>query len=119
MAKDPEPFEVLTAAAQKTAGEAVERTQKAMENYFGWIQTSIPTVPWINTDLNKQLLRYATQNFSDTISFIQRLGQAKDFQEVAKIQTDFMEAQLRAFNERTKELGEAITTAMKARDQSS
>ena len=91
----------------------MQRTQKAMENYFGWVQGSIPTVPWINPDLNKQLLRYATENFIDTVNFIQKLGQAKDFQDVAKIQTEFMQAQFQAFNERTKELGEAITAATK------
>lgn len=117
MANDPESFETLTAAAQKTADQVVDRTQKAMENYFSWVQTNMPAVPWINTDLNKQLLRYATENFTETINFIQKLSQAKDFQEVAKIQTDFMETQLHAFNERTKELGEAITTATKALDK--
>jgi hypothetical protein len=119
MAKDPEHFEALTAAAQRTADQTVQLTQKAMENYFNWTQTSIPTIPWINTDLNKKLLRYATENFTDTVKFIQSLGMAKDFQEVAKIQSEFMEAQLRAFHERTQELSEAISAATGTQDKSS
>jgi hypothetical protein len=119
MAKDPQQFEALTATAQKTADQTVQLTQKAMENYFNWVQTGIPSIPWINTDLNKKLLRYATENFTNTVKFLQNLSAAKDFQEVAKIQTEFMEAQLQAFHERTQELGEAISTAAKAQEKSS
>jgi len=42
---------------------------------------------------------------------MRKLSQAKDFAEVARIQTDFMQSQFSAFGEQAKGLGEAYTKA--------
>jgi Phasin protein len=68
-------------------------------------------LPWSNTNLNRVLLRNATQNVSATFAFVQKLSQAKNFEEVAKIQTEFMEAQMQRFNEQAKILGEIYAKA--------
>jgi hypothetical protein len=39
------------------------------------------------------------------------LTQAKDFQDIFRIQTEFMQAQLKEFDEQTRSLGEAFTKA--------
>jgi len=62
MAKDKEPFESLTATAAQTAERMTKQTQGAMENYFGWLQTTMSALPWSNTNLNRILLSNATQN---------------------------------------------------------
>ena len=111
MAKDKEPFEGLTTAAQQTAKQITERTQGAMENYFGWLQTTMSAFPWSNTNLNRILLSHATQNVTATFAFMQKLSQAKNFQDVAKIQTEFMQMQMNSFNEQAKTLGEIYTNA--------
>ena len=64
MAKDKEPFEPLKGIAKQTAEQITGRTQEAMENYFGWLQQTMSASPWGSTDLNKKLLRYATENVS-------------------------------------------------------
>ena len=51
MATDKEPFEGLTTAAQQTAKQITEQTQGAMQNYFGWLQTTMSAFPWSNTNL--------------------------------------------------------------------
>ena len=111
MAKDKEPFEGLTTAAQQTAKQITEQTQGAMENYFGWLQTTMSEFPWSNTNLNRILLSHATQNVTATFAFMQKLSQAKNFQDVAKIQTEFMQMQMNSFNEQAKILGEIYTNA--------
>jgi hypothetical protein len=112
-----EPFESLTATAAQTADQMTKQTQGAMENYFGWLQTSMSSFPWSNTNLNRILLSNVTQNVTATFAFVQKLSQAKDFQEVVKIQTDFMQAQMNSFNEQAKVLsemyGKAAEDAMK------
>jgi hypothetical protein len=82
-----------------------------METYFGWLQNSMSMLPWSNTNLNRILLSNATKNFAATLTFVQRLSQAKTFQEVVKIQTEFMQAQMNSFNEQAKILGEIYTNA--------
>jgi hypothetical protein len=51
-----------------------ERTKHAMENYFGWLQNTMSTLPWSNTNLNRILLSNATQNVTATFAFITNLA---------------------------------------------
>ena len=103
--------ESLTGIAQQTAEQMTKQTQGAMENYFGWLQQTMSAVPWSNTNLNRILLSNATQNVSATFAFVQKLSQAKNFEEVVKIQTEFMQTQMNSFNEQAKILSEIYTKA--------
>jgi hypothetical protein len=94
-----------------TAEQIAKQTQEVMENYFGWLQKTVSALPWSNTNLNRILLSHATQNVTATFAFVQKLSQAKNFQDVAKIQTEFMETQMNSFNEQAKILGEIYTKA--------
>ena len=109
MAKDQDPLEALTATAAQTAQQITKQTQGAMESYFGWLQKAMSTYPWSNTNLNTILLSNALQNVIATFAFVQKLSQAKDFQDVAKIQTEFMTTQMNSFNEQAKGIGEIYT----------
>ena len=94
-----------------------ERTQETITNYFSWLQNAMQAFPWGDTDLNKKLMNYATDTFSAPLSFVQKLSQAKNFEDVVKIQAEFIKAQTDSFNEHAKELGEIYTkvaTATKA-----
>jgi hypothetical protein len=109
MTKDKEPTEALTAMAKQTAEQITGRTQEATENYFRWLQTTMSASPWGNTDLNKKLLSYATENVSAAFGCVQRLSQAKNLEDVVKIQTEFMTTQMNSFNEQAKNIGEIYT----------
>jgi hypothetical protein len=111
MAKDKEPLEAFTATAAQTAEQMTKQTQGAMENYFGWLQKTMSALPWSNTNLNRILLSNATQNVTATFAFVQKLSQAKNFEEVVKLQTEFMATQMNSFNEQAKVLGEIYTKA--------
>jgi hypothetical protein len=106
---DKEPFESLRATAAQTAEQMTK--QGVIENYFGWLQKTMSTFPWSNTNLNRVLLSNATQNVTATFAFVQKLSQARNFQEVVKIQTEFMQAQMNSFNEQAKVLGAIYTKA--------
>jgi hypothetical protein len=115
---DRDSFDSLTTTAAQTAEQITKQTQGAMENYLGWLQTAMSTLPWSNTNLNRILLSNMTQNVTATVGFMHKLSQAKSFREVVKIQTEFMEAQLNSFNAQAKVLSEtyakAADDAMKA-----
>jgi len=110
MAEDKEPFEALTATAEQT----VEQITKQTQDYFGWLQKTMSELPWTNTNLNRVLVNHATQNVTATFAFVQKLSEAKNFQDVVKIQTEFMNTQLNAFNDQAKIIGEIYTQAAKA-----
>jgi hypothetical protein len=86
-----------------------ERTRHAMETYVNWLQNAMAASPWANVDLNKKLLSYATQNVTASVGLVQKLSQAKNVEDVVKIQTEFMSKQLDAFNEQTKAMVEMCT----------
>jgi hypothetical protein len=91
--------------------EIEERARHAMETYFSWLQNAMSAIPLSNTNLNRILLSNATQNITVTLAFVQRLSQAKNFEEVVKLQTEFMGTQMNSFNEQSKILGEIYTKA--------
>jgi hypothetical protein len=111
MAKDKRLPDSLKATTEQTAEEITKQAQGAMENYFGLLQRTMSTFPWSNTNLNRILLSHATENIIATFAFLQKLGQAKDFQDVVRIQTQFMQTQMLSFNEQAKILGEMYTKA--------
>jgi hypothetical protein len=59
-----------------------------------------------NTDLNKKPMSYA---ITAPLSFAQKLSQAKNLEDVVKIQTEFVRAQTDSFNEHAREIGEIYT----------
>ena len=85
---DKEPFGSLTEVAQQTAEQITEQTKGAMENYLTWFQNAMSASPWGNIDLNKKLLSYATEHVTAAVGLV-RLSQAKNLEDVAKIQTEF------------------------------
>jgi hypothetical protein len=50
---------------------------------------------------------FTEQNIAAASEFAQKAGKAKDFQDFWRIQTEFMQAQWKAFSEQTKELSES------------
>jgi hypothetical protein len=109
MVKDKELFESLTGIEQDV--QITERTRHAMENYLTWLQNAMSGSPWSNINLNKKLLSYATENVTAAVGLVQKLSQARNLEEVVKIQTEFMSKQLGSFNEQTKAMVELCTKA--------
>jgi hypothetical protein len=106
-----EPYENIAMAKDEDPLEAFTATAERMKNYFGWLQTTMSAFPWSDTNLNRILLSNATQNVTATFVFVQKLSQAKNFQEVVKIQAEFMETQIKSFNEQAKILAETYSRA--------
>jgi phasin len=108
MAKDQNPIEDFNLIAKRT----MEQAQGAAGNYLGWLQKSMSSSPWGDAELGKKLMTYAERNISATFEFVQKLSQAKDFQDLVRIQSEFMQAQLQSFGEQAKDIGEASTKAV-------
>jgi hypothetical protein len=101
----------LNATAKQAVEQTMEQTRGAVDNYFNFLQKTISSYPSGGTDLREKLKSYAEKNIAATHEFVLKLSQAKDFQDVVRIQTEFMQAQMNAFGEQTKTLGEEVTKA--------
>jgi len=105
MARDKQPFEALSENAEKMVEQNMEKTRGAMDNYLRFLQNV-----W-SPDLAEKMSTYTAQNISASTDCMHQLSQAKDFQEVFRIQTEFMQRQMSTFTEQARSLGEAYTKA--------
>jgi hypothetical protein len=107
MAKDRKPAEEWSGPAEQTMVQA----RTAVDTYFDYLKKAISSTPSGGTELGEKLKSYAEKNVSTTHEFVKQLSQAKDFQEMARIQTEFMQSMVNAFGEQTRSLAEAYTKA--------
>lgn len=118
MATDKELSQSLIGTGTQNLEGFKDQTQTAVEQYFSLLANTTSALPWSNTNLNRILLSHATQNITATFAFVQKLSEAKNFQDVVRIQTEFMNLQLNSFNEQARSVGElyakAAADAMKA-----
>ena len=111
MAKDAKPLEDLSANAKQVVERTMEQTQGAVDKYFNFVQKAMSSFPLGGTEFGEKLKSYAEKNIAATNVYINKLSQAKDLQEVIRIQTEFMQTQFNAFGEQTKGLAETFTKA--------
>jgi len=123
MAKNAEPLEELKTSAKQAVEQTMEQTRGAVDNYFNFIQKAMSSYPLGGTELGEKLRSYAEKNIAAANEYVRKLSEAKGFQEVIRIQTEFMQAQFNAFGEQTRSLGEVfaktVTDAVKTPFQKS
>jgi hypothetical protein len=105
------PFKDLNVNAERAVEQTKEQALGAVDSYFNFVQQAISSYPSGGTDLGEKLKSYAENNITAMRAFVHKLSQAKDFQDVMRIQTEFMQMQMNAFGEQSKTLGEAYTKA--------
>ena len=82
-----------------------------VDAYFDFLKKAISSSPSGGTEFGEKLKSYSEKNIATTHEFIKQLTQAKDFQDMVRIQTEFVQTLLNTFGEQTKSLGEAYTKA--------
>ena len=87
--------------------KTVAQTRGAADDYFSFMQKAFSFYPVGGTELAEKMKSYTAQNFSAAGNFVHKLSQAKDFQDIIRIQTEFMQMQFSVFAEQTKSLTEA------------
>jgi hypothetical protein len=106
MAEYKNPYENLSALMT----QSFDQTHKAMERYFDLFKINMTASPlFTSSDLAKKMRSYGEQNIAAATEFAKKLTQVKDFQDFWRIQTEYMQAQLKAFGEQTKDLSETVT----------
>lgn len=107
MLTDLKPVEQMSAMSQ----QVMEQARGAVDTYFDLLNKTVSSFPSGGTEFGEMLKSYSEQNIAATHEFIKQLSQAKDFHEMVRIQTEFMQTLLDAFREQTESLGRALTKA--------
>jgi len=80
------------AQVEQVVEKTIDQTRGAWDNYFSLMQKAFSCYPG-TTELAEKMNRYTAQNISAAQEFVQKLSQAKDFQDIIRIQTEFMQTQ--------------------------
>src|SRR5215213_7642780 len=91
--------------------QAARRTAETMEQTTDKVQAGAK-------DMAQRTLSAAEQNIRTSLDYAERLVRAKDLQEAAQIQSEFVRSQVEAMQAQMKEFGSAAQSAMgQATDQ--
>jgi hypothetical protein len=99
------------AEVERLVDRTVAQTRGAADDYFSFMQKAFSFYPVGGTELAEKMKSYTEQNVSAAGNFVHKLSQAKDFQDIIRIQTEFMQTQFSICAEQTKGLTEAFTKA--------
>jgi phasin len=94
-----------------TLTETLGRLRKASADYFELLEKGLTSSPLPIRDQTKQFLDLVQRNVTATFDLGDKLIQAKDMQEAAKIQSEFLQEQMRALSDQARSASES---AMKA-----
>jgi hypothetical protein len=91
--------------------QSMDRTKAAMEQYFDFVQSAFSSLPMTSLELTDKIKNFTEENIGTSREFVKQLGQAKDFMDVVRIQTEYMQRQFNGFTEQSKSLTESFTKA--------
>ena len=97
---------------RKISEQALEQVRSAVTRYLEFLQRVVPGDVTGGSELSNKVLNYAERNLASAFEFAGKLAQVKDFQALAGLQVEFIQAQMQAMTEQARELSEAMTKAM-------
>jgi hypothetical protein len=90
----------------------MEQARGAVDVYFDYLKQAISSTPSGGTELGeKKLKSYAEKNVTMTQDYLRQLSQARNFQDMVRVQTDFMQSVMNAAGEQTRSLADACAKA--------
>ena len=107
-------FEIPT-DMRKMTEQSMQQVKTAISGISGYIQffqRGVPSTVMGSSELSNKVFGYAERNVASAFEFAQRLVQVRDLQELTKLQTNFIQAQMQAMTEQAKDLSETATKAM-------
>ena len=93
--------------------QSVEQAKHALTNYDQAAQEAVSTFDqWIEASqigsqaIGKKAMKIAQRNVLSAFDFTQKVVQAKDINELIRMQTEFVQRQIEVLGEQLKDLGE-------------
>jgi phasin len=98
------------------AEQSVEQARKAFDSFMGATQKAANTLEGQAAaaqsgakDLRQKAMSFAEQNVTSSFDFARRLVQARDLEEVTRLQAEFVQSQLKVLNDQAQALGQSAS----------
>jgi hypothetical protein len=105
MAKDQKSADQASGIAE----QAMEQARRAADTYFDYVKQAISATPSGGNEFAERLKECAERNITMTQEYLRQFSQARNFQDVVRVQTNFMQSLMNAAGEQTRSLAEAYT----------
>jgi phasin len=116
MAKDPMSNFEIPAEMRRIAETSVVQAKQAFEGFMTAAQQAVSRMETQTaaahagaTDASRKAMAFASENMAASFAFAQKLAQARDVEEVMRLQSDFLRSQMQTFAEQARELGASFT----------
>ena len=93
---------------QKMIERSVEQVRTAVTRYLDFLKGVVPGDVAGGSELSNKVLNHAERNLASAFEFTGKLAKVRDFQALASLQMEFIQA----MTKQAKELSEAMTKAM-------
>ena len=110
----PPEMRVMAEKGVEQAKQAFDGFISAAHNAVNAFEGQAETARKGAKDVTEKAITFAGQNIASSFDLARQLVQAKDAQEMLRLQTDFIRSQMQVFAEQARELGESTSKA--ARD---
>jgi hypothetical protein len=87
-----------------------QAAQDAVSTFDQWIEASQVGAQGIS----KKAMKFAQRNVLSAFDFAQKIVQAKDIDDLIRMQSEFVQWQIQVLSEEVKDLGEAVANATKS-----
>ena len=108
----------IPAEMREFAGRSVAQARKAFEGFIGAVQKSATDMDSATNsahsgvkDAGAKAVAFAEKNVTSAFDLAEKLVQAKDVQEVLRLQAEYLQQQMAAVQEQARELGDAVQKA--------
>jgi hypothetical protein len=91
------------------AEQAMEQPRRAADAYFDYVKQAISATPSGGNAFAERLKECAEKNITMTQEYLRQFSQARNFQDIVRIQTDFVQSLMNAAGEQTRSLAEVYT----------
>lgn len=118
MTIDPMKTFEIPADMRKFAEQSVEQARQAFDGFMGAANKAVGDMEGRATaassgarEVSGRAVAFAQRNIASSFDFAQKLVQARNVEEVLKLQQEYIQTQMQTLNEQARELGEAASKA--------
>jgi phasin len=102
---------VMTERSLEQAKQAFDNYMRATEEAVSAFEAQVEASQRGGLDISRKAMGFAESNVRTAFEFANKIVQANDIQEVLRMQSQFVEAQMQVLREQVVGLGETITKA--------
>ena len=100
------------------AEASFEQARKAFETFVSSTQQAASSIEQRNAamkdgarDISGKLISFAEKNVTSSLDYAESLLKAKDFTEVMRLHSDYVQTQMRTLSEQASEMGQLVSRA--------